>query len=216
MTFYEENPSKDAEKVFTYEGITKTVLASDIIDNAPPSVLTKLEELKTLKERDDFHPEPSCFIHTKIVTNRLIQTGNPDLIMAGVFHDLFKVRDLNGNPTGLNPKTGNPTAPYHPEDACEFIMAAETAVRLLKPQKDFTLILCGVVSIFETAESLIKFITDMGADPIRVAQICAFHMKIKRYPEMRKAKQERMEALEIFTDLQVFARADNMLVEFVL
>jgi hypothetical protein len=31
MTYYEENPSKNPEKVFTYEGITKTVLASDIL-----------------------------------------------------------------------------------------------------------------------------------------------------------------------------------------
>jgi hypothetical protein len=180
-----------------------------IIADAPESVLIKLEELKTLKERDDYHPEESCFIHTKIVTNRLIQTGNPDLIMAGIFHDLFKVVDGRGKPTGLNPKTGNPTAPYHPEDAFNFIMAAESYGRLSTTSMYSILVL-------DAAENLMKFITDIGADPIRVAQICAFHMKIKRYSEMRRAKQERMEALEIFADLQVFARADNMLVEFTL
>jgi len=31
MTFYQENPHKDVEKTFCYEGITKTVLASTIL-----------------------------------------------------------------------------------------------------------------------------------------------------------------------------------------
>jgi hypothetical protein len=87
-----------------------------IISTAPEIVQRKLEELKTLRERPDFHPEPSTFHHIEIVTDRLIQTGDPDLIMAGVLHDICKLDCKT-----INPKTGNPTSPGHDKAACELI-----------------------------------------------------------------------------------------------
>ena len=40
----------------------------DIIQTAPHIVQRKLEQLKFLRERPDFHPEPSAFHHIEIVT----------------------------------------------------------------------------------------------------------------------------------------------------
>lgn len=88
----------------------------DIIANAPQSVLTKLEGLKKLKERDDYHPEKNCWEHTKIVTERLVTTGNLDLIMSGVFHDIFKAETAR-----INPKNGFPTCPKHDVFSGEFV-----------------------------------------------------------------------------------------------
>jgi hypothetical protein len=87
-----------------------------IIQSAPPTVLNKLEDLKGLRERPDYHPEPSTFHHIEIVVNRLIPTGDPDLIMAGVLHDICKL-----DCKVINPKTGNPTSPGHDKAACELI-----------------------------------------------------------------------------------------------
>ena len=88
----------------------------DIIQTAPQIVKDKLEQLKTLRERPDYHPEPSTFHHIEIVTNRLIQTGDSDLIMAGILHDICKLDCKT-----VNPKTGHPTSPGHDKAACELI-----------------------------------------------------------------------------------------------
>ena len=87
-----------------------------IIQSAPTTVLKKLEDLKGLRERPDYHPEPSTFHHIEIVTNRLIPTGNMDLILAGVLHDICKLDCVR-----INPKNGHPTSPGHDKEACELI-----------------------------------------------------------------------------------------------
>jgi len=89
-----------------------------LIKSAPTVVLDKLEGLKSLRERPDYHPEESAYIHVQIVTNRLIQTGNPDLIMSGIFHDIFKAETAK-----INPKNGYPTSPKHDTYAGRFIRA---------------------------------------------------------------------------------------------
>jgi hypothetical protein len=88
----------------------------ELIQGAPDLILEKLEALKGLRERQDYHPEPSTFHHIEIVVNRLIPTGDPDLIMAGVLHDICKL-----DCKVINPKTGNPTSPGHDKAACELI-----------------------------------------------------------------------------------------------
>ena len=87
-----------------------------IIETAPHIVKRKLEQLKFLRERPDFHPEPSAFHHIKIVTERLIPTGDPDLILAGVLHDICKFDTVRENP-----KTGWPTSPGHDDAAFALI-----------------------------------------------------------------------------------------------
>ncbi len=88
-----------------------------IINTAPQLVQEKLEQLKSLRERPDYHPEPSTFHHIEIVTNRLITTGDPDLIMAGILHDICKLDCKT-----INPKTGFSTSPGHDKAAYELII----------------------------------------------------------------------------------------------
>ena len=79
-----------------------------IISTLPQHIQQKLNDLKTLRERPDFHPEPSAFHHIEIVTNRCIQFGDLDLICAGIFHDIHKLDTMQ-----INPKSGHPTSPGH-------------------------------------------------------------------------------------------------------
>jgi hypothetical protein len=90
-----------------------------LITTAPAIVQEKLEQLKTLRERPDYHPEPSTFHHIEIVTNRLTQTGDPDLIMAGMLHDICKLDCVK-----IHPKSGHPTSPGH--DIAAFDLIKET------------------------------------------------------------------------------------------
>lgn len=88
----------------------------DLIKTAPPIIKEKLEDCKGLRERPDFHPEPNTFEHIKIVTERLMETGDCDLILAGCLHDICKVDTLR-----INPKTGHPTCPGHENAAVKMI-----------------------------------------------------------------------------------------------
>ena len=84
----------------------------DIIKTLPKHMLDKLLELKKLRERPDFHPEPSAWHHVEIVTKRCMRHGDPDLICAGIFHDIHKLDTMS-----INPKTGWPTSPGHDKQA---------------------------------------------------------------------------------------------------
>jgi len=90
---------------------------NEIIDSAPHVIKRKLEQLKFLRERPDFHPEPSAFAHIQIVTERLMQTGNPNLIMTGVLHDICKFDTVR-----MNLKSGWPTSPGHDTAALTLVM----------------------------------------------------------------------------------------------
>lgn len=79
-----------------------------IIEKLPNNMKKKLEQLKCMRERPDFHPEDNVFIHIKTVTERCIEFGDPDMIMAGIFHDIHKLDTMK-----INPKTGWPTSPGH-------------------------------------------------------------------------------------------------------
>jgi hypothetical protein len=86
------------------------------VTNPPSSVTDRLENLKTLRERPDYHPEPNTFEHIRIVTERLMETNDMDLVFAGCMHDLFKLDTL-----AINPKTGFPTCPGHDTRVASFI-----------------------------------------------------------------------------------------------
>lgn len=83
-----------------------------IIQHLPQHMLDKLNGLKDLRERPDFHPESSALEHVQIVTTRAIKTNDPDLIMAAIFHDIHKLDTMK-----INPKTGWPTSPGHDAQA---------------------------------------------------------------------------------------------------
>jgi hypothetical protein len=82
----------------------------------PRSYQRKLIQLKFLRERPDYHPEESAFEHIRIVTERLLQTGDPDLVAAGIIHDIFKFDCVQENK-----KTGYPTSPGHDAAAAKAV-----------------------------------------------------------------------------------------------
>lgn len=84
------------------------MIFKELITTLPQHIQDKLEELKSMRERPDFHPEPSAFHHIEIVTNRCIEFGDKDLICAGIFHDIHKLDTMK-----INPKSGHPTSPGH-------------------------------------------------------------------------------------------------------
>lgn len=86
----------------------------------PRRMKRKLEQLKFLRERPDYHPEKSANEHIKIVTTRLTETGDIDLICTGIFHDIGKFSCVEENP-----KTGYPTSPGHDKYAYNLIMNSE-------------------------------------------------------------------------------------------
>jgi len=92
-----------------------------IIQSAPNIVKVKLFSNQSLRERPDFHPEESAFEHIRIVTERLIPTGDMNLIFAGILHDICKADTAK-----INEKTGWPTCPGHDAKAFEFINEFQT------------------------------------------------------------------------------------------
>jgi hypothetical protein len=73
----------------------KTRKIEDIFDflfNLATDELKKdIFKQKSVEQNIQWHPEGDCFIHTKIVTNRLHNKfHNIDLTLSGLFHDLGK------------------------------------------------------------------------------------------------------------------------------
>ena len=63
----------------------------ELVALAPKHVRAELMRLKTYEENSDYHPEDNTYEHIKIVVNRLITTGDIDLIMSGLYHDVGKL-----------------------------------------------------------------------------------------------------------------------------
>ena len=159
-----------------------------LIETAPRVIRRKLEQLKFLRERPDYHPEKNCFEHIKIVTERLIQTGDPDLILAGVLHDICKFDTVRENP-----KTGWPTSPGHDQEAHDLIINDATG-------------------------EIQPWIRENGGKVVMVADICLNHMRFHQLPNMRPQKREAQvlewEQKGILKKLEIFGAADNMLATF--
>ena len=96
-----------------------------ILEILPEQVRELLFTNKLLRERKDYHPEESAFEHIRIVTERGISTGIPELVFTGIFHDITKYVDHT-----INPVSGHPTSLLHDlhgakiaEENSEFIAA---------------------------------------------------------------------------------------------
>ena len=157
-----------------------------LISTAPPIVQSKLEELKTLRERPDYHPEPSTFHHIEIVTNRLIQTGDPDLIMAGILHDICKLDCKK-----INPKTGHPTSPGHDQAAFDLIFTSSSIKDWIRNNGG------DEVNVALICKGHMRF-----------------HQLGDMRPFKREDQIQEWTDLGIFDKLKIFGAADNMLVEF--
>jgi hypothetical protein len=157
-----------------------------IIESAPSIVQDKLEQLKTLRERPDYHPEPSTFHHIEIVTTRLIPTGNIDLIMAGVLHDICKLDCKT-----INPKTGHPTSPGHDIAAFDLIMETPSIQNWIR----------------------LKGADPNKVAHICLAHM-RFHQLGQMRPFKRDTQIQKWMDRGIWEELQIHGAADNMLVEF--
>jgi hypothetical protein len=158
----------------------------EIVKTTPGIVKKKLEQLKFLRERPDFHPEPSAYHHIKIVTERLIQTGDNDLIMAGVLHDIAKFDTVKENP-----KNGFPTSPGHDIEAYNLIM------NRIEIQE----------WIHENDASIHK-VANICKNHMR------FHQLGDMRPTKREAQIETWKNEGIYEKLKIFGAADNMLENF--
>lgn len=68
----------------------KNITWNYLMNTAPDLIKDMLDALKDNHENPKYHPESSTYNHIKIVTERLIKTGDMDLVMAGFFHDIGK------------------------------------------------------------------------------------------------------------------------------
>jgi hypothetical protein len=159
---------------------------TELIKNAPPVITRKLEQLKFLRERPDFHPEPSAFEHIKIVTERLIPTQDMNLIFAGILHDICKFDTVK-----MNEKSGWPTSPGHDKHA-------ETLILISPSIKDW---------IHENGGDSIKVAAICGAH-------MRFHQLGQMREFKKEAQIADWKDRGIWDYLQIFGAADNMLVEF--
>lgn len=159
-----------------------------LIQSAPNVVKRKLEQLKFLRERPDFHPEPSAFHHIQIVTERLEETRNPNLILAGILHDICKLDTVK-----MNEKTGWPTSPGHDDAAHDLILSDQSI------------------------QDWIREIDGRGRI-VHIAELCKFHMRFHQLGQMRESKRnaniENWKSLGIWEDLQILGAADNMIEPF--
>ena len=158
----------------------------DLIKDAPHIVKRKLEQLKFLRERPDFHPEPSAFEHIKIVTERLIPTGDMDLIMAGILHDICKFDTVK-----MNEKTGWPTSPGHDQAAFDLIVNNSDIINWINDKGGF-----------------------MPRVALICKGHMRFHQLGDMRDAKREAQIAEWKTAEVFDKLQIFGAADNMLEEF--
>jgi len=158
----------------------------DLIIDAPKTISRKLEQLKFLRERPDFHPEPSAFHHIQIVTDRLIQTGDMDLIMAGILHDICKFDTVK-----MNVKTGWPTSPGHDQAAFDLIVSSSDITNWINSKGAF------IPNVAQICKAHMRF-----------------HQLGDMRQSKRDAQIADWTRLGIFDKLQIFGAADNMIEDF--
>lgn len=157
-----------------------------IIKTAPSIIQRKLEQLKFLRERPDYHPEASAYEHIKIVTERLIPTEDPNLIMAGILHDICKFDTVK-----MNEKTGYPTSPGHDDAAYDLIFEHTNIQSWIRDNG------AGVVMVSNICKNHMRF-----------------HQLGSMKDAKRETYTQRWKEEGIWNYLQIFGAADNMLEEF--
>lgn len=157
-----------------------------LIDSAPNTVKVKLFSNQSLRERPDFHPEESAFEHIRIVTERLIPTGDMNLIFAGILHDICKADTAK-----INEKTGWPTCPGHDAKAFDFIKEFQTVQ---------TWITCNGGDVDKVANICLNHMR--------------FHQLGDMREHKRETNIQKWKDQGIWESLQIFGAADNMLEEF--
>lgn len=62
----------------------------NFLSKCPIDLQKRVQGLKLIPQRPDFHPEGPVWIHTKIVFNRLASFNDKTLCWAALFHDIGK------------------------------------------------------------------------------------------------------------------------------
>ena len=96
---------------------------NEIVEILPGEIQDVLEKLKHIEQPIEWHPEGSVFEHEKIVTQKAIQIGDINLIIASIFHDLGKLTT-----TKLNNK-GKWSSPGHDVESTKYVVKYEDWIR---------------------------------------------------------------------------------------
>lgn len=73
----------------------------------PDSIKRIFLKLQQIKENPNWHPEDNALEHIKIVYDKALETGDPDLLMAALFHDLGKAFTARLKPEGYSSSHGH-------------------------------------------------------------------------------------------------------------
>jgi len=65
---------------------------NEIYNHTPRKLKIIIDKCKSIKQNPIWHPEIFVYIHTQLVTDRLSVYNDINLILAGLFHDLGKVK----------------------------------------------------------------------------------------------------------------------------
>lgn len=189
---FEDSSDEDCEKVLQY--------FLDLIAPYDPEFAKIVEENKSLRERPEYHPEESAFIHIGKVfiracyfagyeflhcnlTSRPVETTDNKvlaLVVTALMHDMFKMRTLK-----YHPVHGYPQCPGHDKKAAEYFR--------------------------NTQRNILQF-SDELSDTIE--WLIANHMRIAQIDEMRPHKQAELRDHPDFKYLEIFHQMDNMLKPF--
>lgn len=145
---------------------------TNIIKNSPIEFSKRYAELHTYVDRKDFHPEANLLEHVHIVANRCLATGDPDLVMAALLHDICKEDTKE-----LNLKTGNWTSPGHETAAAELIIR-DTSIHswIMRHGGDV-----GTVVMIVRYHMRMKSIDSMGSKKRREMERMSFFPKLKAF-----------------------------------
>ena len=88
----------------------------DIWTKMPMDLKKTVYALKDQGQDPTHHPEGNVLKHTIIVTRRALATGDIDLALAAIFHDIGKATTA-----GVHPRTGKVTHYGHEKDSSKLV-----------------------------------------------------------------------------------------------
>lgn len=72
----------------------------EMVSLVPEGVFDLLVKCGDTPQSNKWHPEGNVLIHTKIVYDRALKTGDINMVLAALFHDLGKVETTKKNKKG--------------------------------------------------------------------------------------------------------------------
>ena len=88
----------------------------DLFNTMPPQLKKRVYDLKKIKQRKDYHPEGNVLKHTIYAVERALKTGDIDLAIAAMLHDVGK-----DETSGIHPKKGHETHWGHEEVSSKLV-----------------------------------------------------------------------------------------------